>query len=112
MICLELPEADEQVSGQHASYSVRGQKFAYLLEDHHGDGRLGLCFKVPEGKRAALLAREPACYIPAYIGYRGWRALDLDAAEVDWQELVGLVVESYTLAAPKRLVALIAETPD
>ena len=55
MLCLELPEADEQVSGRHASYSVRGKKFAYLLEDHHGDGRLGLCFKATEGMAMALL---------------------------------------------------------
>lgn len=97
----------EQLSGGHAAYTVGGKKFAYLLEDHHWDGRLGLCFKAAEGTRR-LKAEPVRFYSPAYIGARGWIGADLGAAAIDWEELAGLVVESYVRVAPTRLVRLIA----
>ena len=39
------------------------------------------------------------------VGHRGWLGVRLDIADVDWDELAGLVVDAYRTVAPKRLVA-------
>ncbi len=104
-ICAELPEAEREVHGRHAQFRVRGRTFAYFLDDHHGDGIVGVCAKAPDGAAAALIEAAPdRFYRPAYLGHRGWVSLRLDAAEVDWAEVAGVVVESYVLVAPKSLV--------
>jgi predicted DNA-binding protein (MmcQ/YjbR family) len=103
-ICLELPEAEREMSGRHAQFRVRGRTFAYFLDDHHGDGRVGLNAKAPEGAAEALIEAEPGrFYRPAYLGHRGWIGLRLDVGELDWDEVADVVAESYVLVAPKRL---------
>jgi predicted DNA-binding protein (MmcQ/YjbR family) len=103
-ICLELPEAKREVSGRHAAFRVRGRTFAYFLDDHHGDGIVGLNAKAAPGVAEQLIDAEPDRYYrPAYLGHRGWLGLRLDTAEVDWDAVTGVVVESYRLCAPKSL---------
>ena len=93
--------ADE---GQHVGFSVRNKRFAWLLEDHHGDGRLALNCKAPRGENAALADREPELFfLPSYLAGRGWVGAWLDAPAVDWAEIERLVVQGYLLTAPKRL---------
>ena len=36
-ICDRFPEVEVR-SGQHHTFLVRGKKFAYYLDNHHGDG--------------------------------------------------------------------------
>jgi hypothetical protein len=108
-ICLVLPETSRRMMGRHAGFYVRKKTFAYFLEDHHGDGIVGLNCKVLPGDNAALIASNPAkFYMPAYIGVRGWVGLRLDVGEVDWEEVDELVAHSYRLIAPKRLSAAVA----
>jgi hypothetical protein len=105
-IALALPEATRQDSGHHVAFLVRKRTFAYFLDNHHGDGIVGVCCKVPLGENADLVAAEPErYYMPAYIGPRGWVGLRLDVGAVDWKEVGELVRESYRLVAPKRLAA-------
>lgn len=107
-ICLALPEATEQSLNQHAAYLVRNKKFAYYLDDHHGDGRLAINCRAEAGENAALVAEDPTrFYIPPYVGPRGWVGLYVDDGTVDWEEVRELVTESYRLVAPKRLVAVL-----
>lgn len=104
-----LPEAEIR-DGRHIAFAVRGRTFAYYLDDHHGDGVVGLCCKAPAGEQEALLAEHPLrFYRPTYLGARGWVSLRLDLAEVDWDEVRELITESYRLVAPKRLAALILD---
>ncbi|MBW8877182.1 MAG: MmcQ/YjbR family DNA-binding protein [Acidobacteria bacterium] len=111
-ICLALPEVTRQDHGQHASFLVRKKTFAYYLDNHHGDGIVAVCCKAALGENADLAAADPArFYLPAYIGPRGWVGLRLDVGEVDWDEVAGLVVDSYRLVAPKRLAAGAGYTP-
>jgi len=42
--------------------------------------------------------------MPAYIGPRGWVALRVDRATVDWSEVQELLRGSYEQMAPKKLV--------
>jgi phosphoribosylglycinamide formyltransferase-1 len=105
-ICLALPEAVRETIGDHAAFSVRAKKFAYFLNDHHGDGIVSVCFRTEPGENAVLLASDAGrFYSPAYIGPRGWIGLRLDFGEIDWDEVADFVTDSYRLAAPKRLAA-------
>ena len=102
-ICLGFPEVTGD-GDRHIAFSVRKRKFAYYLEDHHGDGRVALACKAEAGENTALVASDPArFFMPSYIGPRGWVGFWLDLPEVDWDEVEELVTESYRLTAPKRL---------
>jgi phosphoribosylglycinamide formyltransferase-1 len=105
-ICMALPEVSRNIYGQHAAFVVRKKTFAYFLDDHHGDGIVGLTCKVGPGDNQALVAAQPdRFYMPAYVGSRGWVALRLDVGEVDWEEVAELVADSYRRIAPKTLAA-------
>ncbi len=98
-----LPEA-EITGTQHLTFRVRGKTFAYYLVDHHGDGRVGLAYKAAPGAQQELVDAEPdRFYVPAYVGSKGWVALDLEAAAIDWSEVTAILQDAYRLTAPKRL---------
>ncbi|HUJ51347.1 MAG TPA: MmcQ/YjbR family DNA-binding protein [Bryobacteraceae bacterium] len=103
-ICLALPEATRQIMGRHAGFYVRKKTFVYFLDDHHGDGIVGINCKVLPGDNTALIAADPRrFYMPAYVGSKGWVGLRLDTGKIDWEEVQELVTHSYRLVAPKRL---------
>jgi predicted DNA-binding protein (MmcQ/YjbR family) len=107
-MCLDLPEATREITGRHAAFRVRGRTFVYFLDDHHGDGIIGLNAKAAPGAAEMLIAEGPErFYRPAYLGHRGWVGVRLDTGAVDWDEVAGLVVDSYRLCAPKSLARAI-----
>ena len=107
-ICSALPKSIREVLGKHASFTVVGKTYAYYLNNHHGDGIIGIACKVLPGDNEALIAAQPAkFYMPAYVGPRGWVGLRLDIGGVDWNEVAELLTGSYRLIAPKRLVAMV-----
>ena len=107
-ISLALPEATRQIMSRHAGFRVRDKIFAYFLDDHHGDGIVGINCKILPGDNTALIRSHPSkFYMPAYIGPRGWVGLRLDVGVVDWDEVEELVKDSYRLIAPKRLAAAV-----
>jgi hypothetical protein len=109
-ICLALPEATREDSGRHATFRIRKRAFAYWLDDHHGDGIVGVVCKARWGETDALIAADPdRFYRPAYVGPRGWVGLRLDLGDIDWTEVTDLVTESYLSMAPKTLTAQVGE---
>ena len=105
-IVLALPEAERETHGTHAAFLVRKKRFAYFLDDHHGDGIVALSCRAAPGENTALIASDPErYYMPSYVGPRGWVALRLDVGAVDWEEVRELVTDAYLLTAPKRLAA-------
>ena len=87
-LALLLPEVTHQVHGSHAQFLVRKKTFAYYLDNHHGDGIVGLTCKVLPGDKTALVDAQPRrFYLPAYLASRGWIALRLDVGKIDWAEL-------------------------
>lgn len=103
-LALVLPEATRVVKGSHAQFLVRKKTFAYFLNDHHGDGIVGVTCKVLPGDNKALVAAQPArFYLPDYLASRGWVALRLDQGKIDWDEVNDLLLSSYVQIAPKRL---------
>ncbi len=102
-ICLGFPQAQRQVQGSHAGFTVKKKTFAYFVNDHHGDGIVGVWCKVLPGDNVALMAASPKkFYMPAYVGPRGWVGLRLDGKKIDWDEVEELARGSYQLVAGKR----------
>jgi hypothetical protein len=83
-ICLALPEAVREVSGQHARFHVRKRSFAYFLNDHYEDGIVAVTCKVPRDEVTTLIKRDPTrFYLPDYLGPQGSIALCLDVKLAD-----------------------------
>jgi hypothetical protein len=105
-ICLGLPRAERESMGAHAGFKVKKKTFAYFLNNHHGDGIVGVWCKVLPGDNAALIKADPKrFYMPAYVGPRGWVGLRLEGKRIDWGEVEELVRGSYQLVAGKMLAA-------
>ena len=104
MICLEFPEVKCEICESYVSFTVKKKTFAYFLNDHHGDGIVGVWCKVLPGDNAALIKADPKrFYMPAYVGPRGWVGLRLDVGRVNWGEVEELAKGSYQLVAGKTL---------
>ena len=103
-IALSFPEVKRELHGSHATFLVRKKPFAYYLDNHHGDGIVGVTCKVLPGENNALVEAQPErFYPPAYLASRGWVALRLDRGKIDWKEVKELLLGSYAMIAPKRL---------
>ena len=51
-----------------------------------------------------LVETEPErFFVPPYVGHRGWLGVRLDA-DVDWDEVAGIVEDAYCCVAPRTLV--------
>ena len=111
-IALALPETTRQIYGSHAQFLVGKKTFAYFLDNHHGDGIVGVTCKVMPGENEALVKAQPRrFYLPAYLASRGWVALRLDVGKVDWNEVRDLVFGSYVQIAPKKLAEHLKSAP-
>ncbi|MBA3963933.1 MAG: MmcQ/YjbR family DNA-binding protein [Chthoniobacterales bacterium] len=102
-----LPEAAAILRAkQHFSLEVRGRKFGYLLDDHHGDGRLALnCKTAPTVNKTLTDVAPERFHIPKYVGKQGWLGLWIDLPKIDWREVEDIITEAYLLTAPTSLVA-------
>ncbi|GAA2773152.1 MmcQ/YjbR family DNA-binding protein [Saccharopolyspora taberi] len=100
-----LPGTEPDDSHGHTGFLLRGKRFAWLLADHHGDGRLALWVKAPPGEQESLVAADATRYfVPAYLGPKGWVGVDL-AADPDWDEVAGLLEQAWRMGATKRAIA-------
>lgn len=105
-LCLTLPEATIEPAGRHTGFVVRGKKFAWYLDDHHGDGKVALSVRMAPGDNRQLVEIAPDRYfLPAYVAQHGWVSLRLDLGAIDWDEVASLLKESFRLQAPRRLAA-------
>ena len=98
-ICMAFPDAAEKPFGGHVSpsFRVRDKIFATINE-----AQTELTFKAPPGAQAVLVGANPGrFFVPKYVGHQGWVGIRL-AAATDWDEVAGLLAESYTLTAPRR----------
>jgi methionyl-tRNA formyltransferase len=106
---LALPQADETVShGMPCFGIVKGKKFAYFTNNHHGDGVVALLVKTtaPE-EQASLIEADPNRYYrPAYFG-DGWVGIRLDLGDTDWDHVAARLRQSWRAVAPKKLLGLI-----
>lgn len=105
---MALPEADEIVShGMPCFGIVKGKKFAYVSNDHHGDGRIALLVKISGiDEQAQLIETDPDRYFrPAYFG-DSWIAIRLDLGDTDWGHIGEWLAKSWRSIAPRKLAGL------
>ncbi|MBS0482778.1 MAG: phosphoribosylglycinamide formyltransferase [Proteobacteria bacterium] len=105
---LALPEADEVLShGMPCFGIIKGKKFAYVSNDHHGDGKVALLVKISGAdEQRQLIENDPARYYrPAYFG-DGWIAIRLDLGDTDWDTVSEWLARSWRSVAPKKLTGL------
>lgn len=108
-LALALPEADEVMSHGMPCFGVlKGKKFAYVSNDHHGDGRVALLVKIDGlDEQLQLIENDPERYYrPAYFG-DGWIGVRLDVPGVDWDNIESWLGRSWRMSAPRRLTALL-----
>ncbi len=104
-ICLGLPETSERLSHGAPTFFVRGKRsFVMVLTDHHGDGRFAIWCAAPEGMQRLLVEADPErCFVPPYVGHRGWLGFRLDRGFAP-DELAGILEDAYAAVAPKKLL--------
>jgi hypothetical protein len=103
---LPATEVSEVPGQRHLGFAVRGKRYAWLLDDHHGDGRFALDCKASPGTNSALAEVHPERFhLPAYLAKQGWLGLWLDRPAIDWAEVAEVLAEAWTLAAPAKLRA-------
>jgi predicted DNA-binding protein (MmcQ/YjbR family) len=101
-----FPGADEKVSHGRPAFFTK-KVFAYYGGSLKVDGEWvqhpqSLVVQPDPGDRPALV-QESHVYVPAYLGPSGWIGFDLDESG-DWDEVTELLVDSFRLTAPRRLV--------
>jgi len=105
-ICLALPEASEQGGVGDPTFKVRDKIFAMR---HPMDGRESMWCKTQPGVQSTLVSSEPErFFVPPYVGQHGWVGVWMDV-EQDWNFIEDLIIESYCITAPKRLVKLLKQ---
>ena len=109
--CLALPEAHEVEAWGEPTFRVRNKLFAMYADsaNHHGDGRSAVWCKAAPGNQSLMVKAAPDRYfVPPYVGPSGWVGVYLDA-DTDWDELAGLLRDSYRMTAPKKLLAMLED---
>ena len=105
---LVLPHADEVTShGMPCFGIIKGKKFAYVSNDHHGDGKTALLVKISGlDEQAQLIDNDPARYYrPAYFG-DSWIGIRLDLGDTDWDAVGAWLARSWRSIAPRKLTEL------
>ena len=106
---MALPEAEETLShGMPCFGIVKGKKFAWVSNDHHGDGKVALLVKISGvDEQAQLIENDPDRYYrPPYFG-DGWIGIRLDLGDTDWDAVADWLARSWRSVAPRRLTTLI-----
>ena len=99
-ICLTLPDTKETLTWGQPHFRVGEKIFAGCGEEK---GRVVIGFKL-EMDHADAIIQDPRFWRAPYVGHKGWVSMDANAV-ADWNEVRPLVLESYRLIAPRRMVA-------
>ncbi len=104
----QLPEGAAVAHGAHLSLEVRGKRFGWFLDNHHGDGRVALNCKASANMHDILREMAPSQFhVPKYLGHRGWIGLWLDVDDMNGSALELALREAYLSVAPRALKALL-----
>lgn len=108
-----LPEVQETLSfGTHPTFKAGKKTFAVLERHQHSvpddhTGRPSISFKVDREFQQAL-CQSGNYYVAPYVGRHGWVYALLDS-DVEWDEIEDLVIESYRLAATRKMLKALEE---
>ena len=105
-LCLALPDAYEERAWVGTRWMVRTRTFAHVLgiKDHNIDRLVVLSFRSAGEELEVLRNAGHPCL---FLGWgRSALGMVLDA-ETDWDEVREVVIESFCVMAPQKLIALI-----
>lgn len=111
-LCLSLPATTEVKAWGHPTFRVDGkifvgygdktvQKLGALINKSETFPTIGV--KVGKARQKEML-RDPRFAYADYVGRFGWITMTLKG-RIDWNEITELVLTSYRLIAPKKLLA-------
>ena len=106
-ICLALPETKETPTWGQPHFRVGEKIFAGCGEEK---GRRVIGFKL-EREHAEVIVHDPRFWPAPYVGKHGWVSMDAERVS-DWGQVRELVLESYRLIAPRRLVERLEAGPE
>lgn len=105
--CLAMDGVTEKLSHGAPSFFAKGTPsrsgpcFAMCMDNHHGDGILGLWLAAPLGAQQAAVGSDPETFfVPPYVGTRGWLGVRLDRSLSD-EELSELLDEAHAAVRKK-----------
>jgi len=99
-ICLSLPDTKETMTWGKPHFRVGEKIFAGYGKEN---GKRVFGFKL-EMAHANLAIQVPGFSRAPYVGHKGWVSLETDSV-TDWDEVREMILESYRLIAPKKLLA-------
>lgn len=106
--CLAIDGVTEKLSHGSPSFFAKGTPsrngpcFAMCLDDHHGDGIVGLWLAAPPGAQAAAVGSDPETFfVPPYVGGRGWLGVRLDRS-LSAEELTELLDEAHACVTRRK----------
>ena len=99
-LALALPDTKLTMTWGSPHFRV-GEKIFCGYGSEHGKQVLGVKLSLPHAKAAV---REPRFWPAPYVGKHGWVSLDITQKK-SWDEVAGLIRESYGLIAPKASLA-------
>ena len=90
-----LPNVESK-RGEHLSRFLVDEKvFAYYALNHHGDQRVALWLKLPEGSQRLYLESGLFGYfVPPYVGHKGYLGVELNQ-DIEWATIEFHVREAY-----------------
>jgi hypothetical protein len=109
--CLALPDSYEERAWVGTRWMVRKRTFAHVLGLARADAEpLAVLSFRSAGEELEMLRHAGHPFF--YLGWgRDALGMVLDA-DTDWEEVRELVVESYCVMAPKKLISLVEDRPD
>jgi predicted DNA-binding protein (MmcQ/YjbR family) len=102
-ICLSLPHTKETLTWGQPHFRVGEKIFAGCGEEN---GKTVIGFKL-EMEHADAIIQDARFRRAPYVGHKGWVSMDANAVK-DWDEVRPLILESYGLIAPKKMLAKLA----
>ncbi|MGH9231666.1 MAG: MmcQ/YjbR family DNA-binding protein [Acidimicrobiales bacterium] len=101
-VCLGLPEAVEKQAWAGTQWRVRNRMFAHVLSIDSADGPVTvMTFRSSGQELDALRSAGHPFFRPAWGANLVGMVLD---AGVNWDEVTELVIESYCVLAPGKLI--------
>lgn len=108
-LALSLPEAHEVEAWGEPTFRVKNKIFAMYARanNHHGGGRNAVWCKAKPVNQSLMIGASPdRFFLPPYVGPSGWIGVWLDG-DVNWEELLDLLLDGYRMTAPKKVLALL-----
>ncbi len=99
-ICLSFPDTKETPTWGKPHFRVMDKIFAGYGEEQ---GKLVVGFKLQMPHAEAVIDDKRFWKAP-YVGHKGWVSMDATSVK-DWGLVREMILESYTLIAPKKSLA-------